>query len=323
MRKVVYEKYGDAGVLSLREVPEPSISDDQVLVGVKAVAINPLDWKLFEGQLKFLTGWKFPRGVGIEFAGEVLEVGKDVRSFKPGAPVFGMLEPFTGGALAEQLAVPASGLHHRPTTLSWEKAAALPIGALSAMQIVDDLAQIQPDTRVLVNGATGGVGAFVTQISLRRGARVTATVSARGIALAERWGSQEVVDYGQTPIAGLGERFDVIVDLSGKLPYSAAKPLMAPKSVYVNCNPNPVDMLVGAVQNTYSGRQRRILQMKDRPEQLAQVCRWVEEGMEVVVGRTYAFTQFREAYEEVKAKGALGKAVFLMDGATGEGAGGR
>ncbi len=311
MRKVVYDKYGDVEVLSLREVPEPSLADDHVLVDVKAVAINPLDWKLFEGQLKFLTGWRFPRGVGIEFAGEVLAVGEAVRTLQPGAQVFGMLEAFTGGALAERLAVPASGLHPRPAGLTWAQAAALPIGALSGMQIVDDLAKVQAGARVLVNGATGGVGAFVTQIARRRGARVTAAVSPRGVPLAERWGADEVVDYGKTPVTGLGERFDVVVDLSGKLPFSAAKPLLVPKSVYVNCNPNPVDMLVGAVRNTWSGRQSRNLTMKDRPEQLAEVCRWVEDGLEVVVGRTYAFEQFREAYAEVKAKGTLGKAVFL------------
>jgi NADPH:quinone reductase-like Zn-dependent oxidoreductase len=317
MRKVIYERYGSPEVLTEVEVAEPTVGEGEVCVDVRAVALNPLDWKLFEGQLWFATGWRFPRGVGIEFAGEVLAVGRGVQTWTPGAAVFGMLDAFTGGALAERLVVRADKVHVRPAGLSFAQAAALPIGALSAMQIVDDLAAVQPGSRVLVNGAAGGVGAFVTQVAKRRGARVTAVVSPRGVPLVERWGVDEVVDYTRSPVTGLGARFDVVVDLSGALPFSAARALMVPRSVYVDCNPNPVAMAAAAVNNALSSRRRRILMMQDRPEQLAQVCAWVEGGLEVVVGRTWPLSAFREAYTETRARGTVGKLVLCRDGVSG------
>jgi NADPH:quinone reductase-like Zn-dependent oxidoreductase len=312
MRKVVYSRYGGPEVLEVVEQPSPTPVQGQVLVDVKAVALNPLDWKLFEGQLAFLTGSKFPRAVGIEFAGTVAEVGPGVRRFRPGDAVFGLLEPFKGGALGSQVLAGEQQLQLKPAAVSFEQAAALPIGGLSALQILDDLAPVGPGTEVLINGATGGIGTLATQMAKQRGAAVTAVVGPRGVPLAKRWHCDHIVDRSSQDVLALKRRFDVIIDLSDKLPFAAAKPLMKPRSVYVNADPNPKDIVLGYLHNAVSSRKRRILMMKPHAGRLEQLGQLAGDGLEVVVGATYPMADFRRAYAETKARGSVGKSVFVV-----------
>jgi NADPH:quinone reductase-like Zn-dependent oxidoreductase len=312
MRKVVYSRYGGTEVLEMVEQPSPIPSHGQVLVNVKAVALNPLDWKIFEGQMAFVTGSKFPRGVGIEFAGEVAETGPSVSRFKPGDPVFGMLEPFKGGALGSQVLASEQQVHVKPAALSFEQAAALPIGGLSALQILDDLAQVGQGTEVLINGATGGIGTLATQMAKHRGAVVTAVVGQRGVPLATRWRCDHVVERTSQNVLSLNRRFDVVIDLSDKLPFAAARPLMKPLSVYVNAYPNPKDILLGYINNAVSDRKRRILMMKPHAGRLEQLGQQAGDWLEVVIGATYPMGDFRRAYSETKARGSVGKTVFVV-----------
>jgi NADPH:quinone reductase-like Zn-dependent oxidoreductase len=297
----------------MAEQPSPTPTPGQVLVDVKAVALNPLDWKIFEGQMSFMTGSKFPRGLGIEFAGVVAQSSPTVGRFKPGEPVFGMLEPFKGDALGDQVVASDQQLHLKPAALSFEQAAALPIGGLSALQILDDLAHVGKGTEVLINGATGGIGTMAVQIAKHRGAIVTAVVGKRGIPLATRWRCDHIVDRSSQEVLRLNRRFDVVVDLSDKLPFAAAKPLLKPKSVYVNAYPNPKDIVLGAIHNAVSQRKRRILMMKPNPGRLEWLGQQAGDWLEVVVGATFPMSDFRRAYAETKAKGSLGKEVFVVD----------
>ncbi len=312
MRKVVYSRYGGTEVLEMVEQPSPTPLLGQVLIDVKAVALNPLDWKIYEGQMAFVTGSKFPRGIGIEFAGEVAKAGPAVGRFKPGDPVFGMLDPFKGDALGDQVIASEQQIHLKPPTLSFEQAAALPIGGLSALQILDDLAQVGKGTEVLINGATGGIGTMATQIAKRRGAIVTAVVGKRGVPLAMRWRCDHIVDRSSQDVLGLNRRFDVIIDLSDKLPFAASKPLLKSRSVYVNAYPNPKDILLGYIHNAVSQRKRRILMMKPNAERLELLGRLAGDWLEVVVGTTFPMSDFRRAYSETKANGSAGKTVFVV-----------
>lgn len=313
MRKVIYNRYGGTEVLEMVEQPGPTPLGNQVLVDVRAVALNPLDWKIFEGKMAFMTGSKFPRGVGIEFAGVVASIASGAGPFKPGDEVFGMLEPFKGGALAEQVLVTDRQILRKPSALSFEQAAALPIGGLSALQILDDLAPIREGTEVLINGATGGVGCFVAQIAKRRGAIVTAVVSPRGVPLATKWRCDHVIDRSKQDVLHLNRRFDVVIDLSDKLSFAAAKPLLKQASVYVNAYPNPKDILLGLIHNAVSKRKRRILMMKPNAARLELLGRDARAWLEVVVGTTYSIAEFKRAYMETQARGTLGKAVIVVD----------
>jgi NADPH:quinone reductase-like Zn-dependent oxidoreductase len=310
MKKVVYNRYGEFSELQLIEIDEPAPANNEVVVRVKAAAINPLDWKLLEGQLKFLTGKKFPRSMGIEFSGTVDKIGASVRNFKIGDKVFGMLEPFKGGALTELLLVNESALSKIPEGLSFEQAAAVPIGALSALQIIDNLCKIKKGDQVLINGAMGGIGIFATQVAKLRGAMVTSVVSQRGVELAKSLGADFVLDYSKENILDSKTRFDVIIDLSDRLSFDKAKPLLKEQGVYANTNPNPLDLLKSAINNVFSRKKRFILNMKYNSVQMKEVCQNLSNGLKVVVGSTYEFKNFRTAYVETKKSGTIGKAVI-------------
>jgi len=312
MKKVIYNQYGDFSQLQMIETALPTVSNDEVLVRIKAVAINPVDWKLLEGQLKFLTGKKFPRNIGIEFSGTVEGVGSSVLKFKIGDPVFGMLEVFKGGALVEFLSVKAELLSKIPEGLSFEQAAAIPIGALSAIQLIDNLTKVKKGDEVLINGATGGVGIFAIQLAKLRGAAVTAVVSGRGLELAKSLGSDVVINYSKEDFLKSENRYDVIIDLSDRLSFYKAKHLLKKKSVYANLNPNPLDMAASVIQNITSSRKRRILTMKYSSVQMDEICRYLEDGLKVVVGSKFDFKDFREAYTQTKKSGTLGKAVIRL-----------
>lgn len=310
MKKVIYNQYGDFSQLQLIETVAPTVSSDDVLVKVKAVAINPLDWKLLEGQLKFLTGKKFPRSIGIEFSGTVESAGSAVSKFKAGDQVFGMLETFKGGALVELLSIKEELLSKIPEGLSFEQAAAIPIGALSAIQLVDSLTKVKIGDEVLINGATGGVGVFAIQIAKLRGAVVTSVVSGRGVELAKSLGSDVVIDYSKMDVLKSENRYDVIIDLSNKFSFAEAKHLLKRKSVYANLDPNPIDMAASALQNIFSSKKRRILTMKPSSVQIDETCRYIKNGLKVVVGSKYDFKDFRDAYVQTKKSGTLGKSVI-------------
>lgn len=310
MKKVIYNQYGDFSDLQLVDLDEPIPAINEVVVKVKATAINPLDWKLLEGQLKFLTGKKFPRSIGIEFSGTVERIGSPVSSFKIGDKVFGMLDPFKGGALTELLLVKEDSLSKIPESLSFEQAAAVPIGALSALQIVDNLCKIKKGDQVLINGATGGIGVFALQIAKLRGAIVTSVVNQRGVELAKSLGGEFVIDYSKNNILDSDTRFDVIIDLSDKLSFNKAKSLLKENGVYANTNPNPVDIIKSAINNVFSRKKSFILNMKHNSAQTQEICQLLSKGLKVVVGSSYEFKNFRDAYIETKKSGTIGKAVI-------------
>ncbi|MGY2134264.1 NAD(P)-dependent alcohol dehydrogenase [Hymenobacter sp. HD11105] len=237
MKKVLYNRFGGVEVLELAEVAQPALTPNEVLVRVKAVSINPLDWKIRQGEMKLVAGSTFPKGVGLDFAGVVEAVGAAVPGLHPGDDVFGLVDVLKGGALAEYVAVPAADLALKPANLSFAQAAALPVAGSAALQVLHQLVAVGPGTEILINGASGGIGMIATQLASQRGAVVTAVVGPAGTELARQWGSASVLNYREHDIKGAGKRYDVVLDLSGKLSFSAARPLLKPRGAYVNTVP--------------------------------------------------------------------------------------
>jgi NADPH:quinone reductase-like Zn-dependent oxidoreductase len=294
------------------EAPMPEPAGTQLLIQVKAVAMNPLDWKIMEGKMKLMSGSKFPKGIGIDFSGVVKQVGSGIGGFRPGDAVFGALDPFKGGALAEYLLVGEKDVALKPKSISFEQAAAMPTVGTAALQIFDRLATLGKGTAVLINGASGGIGMFAIQIAKMKGAHVTAVAGTKGLSWVKKWGSDAVVDYRKEDILSSGKGYDVVLDLSGKLPYRAAKKIMKPDSVYVNSIPGPREIVGAFVHSLFSKKKYKVLLLKQAQTHLETLSAYAAAGMEIMIGESFPMSSFRQAYAEASAGGIVGKAVFTV-----------
>jgi len=312
MRKVLYTRFGDEQVLEVREQPTPTITKNQLLIHVKAASINPLDWKIYGGEMKLLSGSKFPKGVGIDFAGVVTQVGTGITRYRVGDAVFGLLEVFKGGALADYVVATEADIAPKPATISFDQAAALPVTGLSALQLIDQLAAVGQGHEVLLNGAAGGVGQFAIQLAKKRGARVTAVVGPAGVQRATHLGADSVVDYTKQDVSQLTQRFDTIIDLSDKLTFKAAKKLLKPKATFVNTLPSPQGLILSFFHNLFSAKKRRILILKPTAAGLHTLAALAQDGLQIPVEQVYDLANVRQAYQETSRGKVKGKAVVVL-----------
>jgi NADPH:quinone reductase-like Zn-dependent oxidoreductase len=236
MRAWTYERYGKPDeVLDLREVDVPTVGDDQVLVRVKAASVNPLDWHWLTGTprlARIMMGIRRPRKrvPGADVAGIVEAIGKDVTRFRPGDEVFGE----TVAALAEYAVVSEDGLVAKPSNLTFEEAAAVPVAALTALQGLRDWGGMKAGDRVLINGASGGVGTFAVQIAQALGAsEVTGVCSTRNAQTAKELGADRVIDYTREDFTRTGNQYDVVFDGPGNRSLRDLRRILAPGAVHV------------------------------------------------------------------------------------------
>ena len=220
MKAIVYEKYGPPDVLQLTEVAKPTPREDEILVKVYATSVNWGDWHNLRADpflVRFMTGLLKPKNqiLGYDVAGRVEAVGKNVKQFQPGDEVFGDNFERGGGAYAEYVCVPENALVLKPANITFEEAAAIPVTAVTALQGLRDQGQIQSRHKVLINGASGGVGTFAVQIAKSFGAEVTGVCSTRNLDLVRSIGADHVVDYTQEDVTQNGQRYDLIIDNVG------------------------------------------------------------------------------------------------------------
>ena len=220
MKAFIFEKYGPPENLRVAEVDKPVPNEDEVLVKVLAASVNAADWHIMRGQPLFsraTLGLLRPKNkiLGLDVAGQVAAAGSGVTRFRPGDEVYASLGDHGYGAFAEYVAVPAGVMAPKPATLSFEEAAAVPTAAVTALQGLRRHGDLQPSQKVLINGASGGVGTFAVQIAKAYGAEVTAVTSTRNLDLARSLGADHVVDYTTTGFAASGQRYDLILDTVG------------------------------------------------------------------------------------------------------------
>jgi len=235
MKAIVYRCYGSTDVLEFEDVEKPAPADDEVLVKVVAASVNPLDWHFMRGTpylLRLMSGLGAPdyTGLGVDFAGTVEAVGSNVKRFKPGDEVFGG----GNGAFAEYLTVGEDGpLAMKPANLSFGQAASVPIAALTALQALRDTGKLEPGQKVLINGASGGVGTFAVQIAKSFGAEVTGVCSTRNVEMVRSIGADHVFDYTKEDYTESGQRYDLIIDMVGNHSLSANRRALTPEGIFV------------------------------------------------------------------------------------------
>jgi NADPH:quinone reductase-like Zn-dependent oxidoreductase len=233
MKAIVHERYGRPDVLELREVAMPVVEDDQVLVRVHASSVNPVEWYGVTGLFfaRMGNGLRRPKhtAVGADLAGRVEAVGRGVKEFQPGDEVFG-----TGaGAWAEYACAHEARLVPKTSRLSFEEAAAVPVAAITALQALRDKGRVQRGQKVLINGASGGVGTFAVQIAKSFGAEVTAVCSTRNVDQARSLGADRVVDYTQEDFTQRSEHHDLMLDIAGSRSFSAFRRVLTPNATVV------------------------------------------------------------------------------------------
>jgi NADPH:quinone reductase-like Zn-dependent oxidoreductase len=322
MKAVVRDRFGSPDVLALREVAKPELVDDGVLVRVRAASVNAADWYDLKGMplvARTAMGLRTPKqaGTGTDFAGTVEAVGKDVAGIQPGDEVFGA----RSGSCAEYVCV-RGAVGRKPANLSFEKAAAVPVAAITALQGLRDKGGLQPGQKVLVNGASGGVGTFAVQIAKLLGADLTAVCSTRNVETARSLGADRVVDYTREDFTRIGERFDLVLDVSGTRSWSDYKRILAPGATHVIVGaPRPGARLLGPLRHVIKlrlaslGSSRKVvffIAKLNKPD-LAYLAELLESGaIRPVIEKTYSLGETAEALRYLGEGHARGKLVITV-----------
>ncbi|WP_328456567.1 NADP-dependent oxidoreductase [Amycolatopsis sp. NBC_00438] len=309
-QRIQYHRYGGPEVLRLEDFEPARPGSGEVLVRVKAAAANPMDWKIRGGEMKVLTGRKFPRGLGHDFAGVVAAVGDGVSRLEVGDEVLGGASIKAAGAFAEMVVADEKAVVKKPANLSWEEAAALPIVGLTAFQAMVGKSELRAGQAVFVHGCLGGVGRSAAQLAMARGASVAGSCRATA--------TQEARDLGVSPIvefdfdaANLAGRFDVVFDTAGTLPGKVAQALLKPGGRILDINPTPAKFVRSALPGPY-----RLLVAKVAAADLDAVAQAAADGvLRLPIARTVPLAKAIAALTELEVdrtpKG--GKLVITTD----------
>jgi len=315
MKAIVYHVYGSPDVLALAEIAKPVVKEDHVLIKVCAASVNPHDWHFLTGTpylARLMAGPLKPKHkvLGVDVAGRVEAVGANVTQLQPGDAVLGSDDH---GGFAEYASVPAAQVALKPASMSFEQAAAIPLAGLTALQGLRDHGRLEPGQRVLINGASGGVGSFAVQIAKAWGAQVTGVCSTRNLDLVRSLGADAVIDYTQEDFAQTGVRYDLIFDAARKRSFADCKRALGPGGIYVTTEVSPT-LLLQAGWVSLTGSQKMV-SMLTRPNQedLLVINELFEAGKVVpVIDRRYPLSEVPEAIRHIGAGHARGKVVITV-----------
>ena len=323
MKAIVHRCYGSPDVLELAAIEKPAPADNEVLVKVKAASVNPLDWHFMRGTpylMRLASGLGSPKQIrlGVDFAGTVEAVGKNVRQFRPGDEVFGGKT----GAFAEYLTVAEdSGIVLKPHNVSYEQAASVGIGGITALQALRDRGQLKAGQKVLINGASGGVGTFAVQIAKSMGAEVTGVCSARNADMVRSLGADRVIDYTSEDYTESGEHYDLIVDMVGNHSLSQNRKVMTPEGIFIIIGGGKGDW-IGPFVNPFKamlyspfvGQQLGMMISEMRKDDLGVLADMLASGEIVpVIDRRYPLREVAAAIRYSEEGHARGKIVINLE----------
>jgi NADPH:quinone reductase-like Zn-dependent oxidoreductase len=323
MKAFVCTKYGSPDVLELKEVEKPAPKDDEVLVKVHAASVNAWDWHLLTadiGMVRLMGGGLLkPKHtiLGADIAGRVEAVGGNVKQFQPGDEVFGDISPNVRGGFAEYACARENLLALKPANLSFEQAAAVPMAALTALQGLRNKGRIQPGQKVLIQGASGGVGTFAVQLAKSFGAEVTAVCSTRNLETARSLGADHVIDYTREDFTQNGQQYDLILGVNGYHPLSAYQRALTPRGIYIMAGGAAAQifqaMLLGSWMSKTGGRKMGNVTAQPSQPDLLTLKALLEAGKVVpVIDRCYPLREAPEALRYLGAGHARGKVVISV-----------
>jgi len=327
MKAIIYCDYGLPN-LKLEEVEKPVPNEDQILVKVRAASVNPYDWHFVEGTPKIMrlmgVGLRKPKDtrLGVDFAGTVEAVGKNVTQFKPGDDVFGG----KGGAFAEYVCRRAEGaVALKPANITFEQAASVNIAGITALQGLRDKGKVQPGQKILINGASGGVGTFAVQIAKSFGADVTGVCSTRNVDLVRSLGADRVIDYTKEDFTKSADRYDVILDNVANHSLSECRRVLNPKGKYVLIGggganesrwlgPGLTHAFKAMVLSKFVSQQMGMMMADPSQKDLTVLADLMQSGkVKAIIDRTYKLAEVPEAIRYLEEGHARGKVVITLE----------
>jgi NADPH:quinone reductase-like Zn-dependent oxidoreductase len=322
MKAVVATKYGSPDVLQFMDIQKPSPKDDEVLIKVHAASVNAADWHLLRGDpflIRLTSGLLEPKNkiLGADIAGQVEAVGKDVKQFQPGDEVFGNLSGCGWGGFAEYACACEDALALKPARMTFEDAAAVPMAAVTALQGLRDKGHIQAGQKVLINGASGGVGTFAVQIAKSFGAEVTGVCSTMKVEMVRSIGADHVIDYTQEDFTKSGQHYDLILAANGNRSIFDYKRALTPNGIYVltggSMDQLSQTMLLGPwISMTGTQKMGNLLSLPNIDD-LIFIAELLEAGKVIpVIDSCYPLSEVAEAVRYVEAGHAKGKVVITM-----------
>jgi NADPH:quinone reductase-like Zn-dependent oxidoreductase len=322
MKAIVYEKYGPPEVLKLKEVEKPTPGDNEVLIKVHATSVNAADWRHLRADpflVRLMAGLLKPKNqiLGADIAGRVEAVGRNVKQFQQGDEVFGDISEYGWGGFAEYVCASEDALVLKPANMTFEEAAAVPLAAVTALQGLRDKGQIQPGQKVLINGASGGVGTFAVQIAKSFGAEVTAVCSTGKMDMVRSIGADQVIDYTQEDFTKNGQHYDLILAANGYHPISDYKRALSPKGIYVMTGGSGAQMfqamLLGPFISMTGSKKMGALSAKSNKKDLVFMKELLEAGKVVpVIDRRYTLSEVPEALRYLEEGHAKGKVIITV-----------
>ena len=325
MKAIVCTKYGSSDVLQLQEVEKPAPKDDEVLIKIHAASINSRDWRMMRANPFFIRlvtgGFLQPKNkiLGADVAGRVEAVGSSVKQFNPGDEVFGYLPSASGrGTFAEYVCANENAITLKPTNLTFEQAAAVPVAAITALQGLRDKGNIQPGQKVLINGASGGVGTFAVQIAKAFGAEVTAVCSTRNLDMVRSIGADHVIDYMREDFTRNGQCYDLILAANGHHPISDYLRALSPDGIYVVAGGSMLQLFQSALQGRRTsktgGQKTYVISLTQSQKDLVFMKELLETGKVVpVIDGCYPLSKTAEAFRYFEKVHARGKVVIAME----------
>jgi NADPH:quinone reductase-like Zn-dependent oxidoreductase len=325
MRAIVCTRYGSPDVLQLKEVTKPAPKNDEVLIKIHAASINARDWRFMRANPFFVRlvpgGFLQPKNkiLGADLAGRVETIGSSVKQFKPGDEVFGYLPSSTGrGTFAEYVCADENAITLKPASLSFEQAAAVPLAAITALQSLRDNGNIQRGQKVLVQGASGGVGTFAVQIAKALGAEVTAVCSTRNLDMVRSIGADHVIDYKKEDFTQNGQKYDLILAANGYHPISDYLRALGPEGVYVVAGGSMVQLIQASLRgrrNSQTGSQKaHVVSLVQSQKDLIFMKELLESGKVIpAIDGCYPLSKTPEAFWYFEKEHPKGKVVITME----------
>ncbi len=321
MKAIVYTKYGPPEVLSLQEVAKPTPKADELLIKIHAASANAYDWHIMRADpflARFARGLFSPKNTipGADVAGVVEAVGATVTQFEPGDAVFGDLASSGDGAFAEYVCLPEKFAVSMPTNLTFAEAAAVPMAAVTALKGLRDVAQVQPGQKVLINGASGGVGTFAVQIANVMGAEVSAVCSTTKMDMARSLGADHVIDYTRQDFTQSGQCYDVILGVNGYQSLSAYKRALAPQGIYAMAGGTTAQIFEALLLGPFMSRGgKKITTVTSEPNQndLIYLKELIEGGqVKPILDRCYPLSETADAIRYLEQGHASGKVIVTV-----------